>query len=302
MADRIRLKKGIQKKLIETAKEQTNLPWKELGEKVGVSGVYLNKDLKNGRILLPERTYKRLCKLTNINYDRHILEILPANWGQKKGGKASTPTYKKERLLTEKYSSELAEIIGILLGDGNSWSKPGFYYVRVCGHSEDDREYLVNFVKPLFKKVFGVSLNEYVHPTQKELFLTLGNKNLVYTLKHFGFPPGHKIRNNVEIPKWILESESYLKACIRGLIDTDGSVCPITGRNYPYIWLTSSIPNLRTTFQKAMNILGFDIAKWSKKQNPQTFIAKKVHIQKYYKEVGFNNPKHIRRYNIALVV
>lgn len=119
-------------------------------------------------------------------------------------------------------------------------------------------------------------------------------KDLVFTLKHWGFPPGNKKRNNVEIPSWIFQRKEYLKACIRGLVDTDGSVCPITGRKYPYIWFSSTIPNLRKTFTLAMEKLGFRIAKWTGKGTPQTYIARKFAIERYFKEIGFNNSKHKR--------
>ena len=106
----------------------------------------------------------------------------------------------------------------------------------------------------------------------------------------------NKKKNNISIPKWIFKDKKYIKACIRGLIDTDGCVVPITGRNYTYIWFKSIIPNLRNSFSKAMNILGYKIAKWSGKETPQTYIGKKDLIRKYYKEIGFHNPYHIRRF------
>ena len=294
MSKKIRLADGVQRRLIEQAKQINGLSWTELGAALEIPGQYLKRDFRYERVLLSESAYKQLCNLASLSLNDSIVEILPQNWGQSKGGKASTPTFKKEKLLVDEHSLELAEIIGILLGDGNSWSKPGFYYIRVCGHSQHDKAYLSHFVKPLFKKVFDVTFREYFHKTNKEMFLTVGNKDLSYTLAHFGFPSGNKIANNVGIPDWVFESEEYLKSCIRGLIDTDGSVCPITGRSYPYIWFSSSIPNLRSSFERAMNILGYDLAKWSKRSNPQTFIAKKALIQKYYKEVGFNNRKHLR--------
>ena len=39
-----------------------------------------------------------------------------------------------------------------------------------------------------------------------------------------GLKPGNKIKSQTTIPKWIWKSDELLKACVRGLIDTDGSV------------------------------------------------------------------------------
>jgi len=210
--------------------------------------------------------------------------------------------FKEPKLLQTEYSVELAELIGIILGDGNLWEKVGHYYLRICGHSEDDKEYLFNFVKPLIKKLFGIDMDFYYHKTGKEVFLTKGSKDLIFTLKYFGLKTGDKIKNKFSIPDWIFESEEYLKACIRGLIDTDGTVLPITGRNYSYIWFTSGNPVLRKDFEKAMEILGYKISKWNFSRTAETYIGAKGLIRKYYKEIGFSNTKHQRRFKCPVGV
>jgi len=45
-----------------------------------------------------------------------------------------------------------------------------------------------------------------------------------------------------------------------------------------------------------MDTLGFKLAKWAGKGTPQTHIAKKSLIEKYHKEIGFNNAKHNKRF------
>ena len=296
MNKRVKLEPTWQRKLIEQAKRKSGLTWNELAWHVHISKAYLKNDLHYERVLLSERIYNELCKLLGKCYDEHIISVLDSNWGRVKGGRISGSLSKPKpvHLLTDRPSSELAESIGIMLGDGSSLMRGGYYYVRISGHSEDERDYRLHHVSPLFSRLFEVRFNLSIHKTAKELTLTKGSKDLVYTLKHWGFPPGNKKRNNVRIPSWIFESQEYLKACVRGLIDTDGSVCPITGRKYPYIWFSSSIPNLRKTFTSAMEILGFRLAKWTGRGTPQTCIAKKSAIKKYFEEIGFNNPKHKR--------
>jgi len=80
-------------------------------------------------------------------------------------------------------------------------------------------------------------------------------------------------------------------------------VCPITGRNYSYIWFKSAIPALRKSFSKAMKKLEIKTSKWSGKKESakQTFIGGKGDIIKYHREVGFSNPKHIKRFNAPVV-
>ena len=83
---------------------------------------------------------------------------------------------------------------------------------------------------------------------------------------------GNKKTNNVGIPSWIFNDVKFIQSCIRGLIDTDGFVCPITGRNYHYIWFSSNINNLRRTFTKAMKILGLKTSKWNIRNDRTPYI------------------------------
>jgi len=291
---RIKLKRGFQRKLILESKDKKDLTWKKLAEILNINKEYLRKDLAYERVLFSEKVYKKLCKISDDNYNRCIVARLHNNWGRIKGGKNSV---KKEKLLIKNKSPELAELIGIILGDGNIWVKKGYYYVTIVGDSQKDRDYLLNYVNPLFRRLFGKEMYFYEHKTSKELFLSIGSKDVVFTLKHFGLQAGNKKKNNVGIPSWIFESEKYLRGCIRGLIDTDGSVCPITGRNYSYIWFFSSIENLRKTFSLAMKKLGFKTSKWIVQKNKASyiFIGSKPMIKKYIETINFKNKRHLNR-------
>lgn len=126
MNRRIKLKEGMQKQLIDKAKCRTDLSWNKLSRLLNISPSYLRIDLRYERRLLPEEIYLKLCKLTNLDYNEYILENFARNWGQIKGGKLSEHKEKKPNLLTDHYSTELAEAIGIMLGDGNIWENKGF--------------------------------------------------------------------------------------------------------------------------------------------------------------------------------
>ncbi len=296
---RLQLEKGFQRKLIEIAKTENGFTWRELAEKLNHCEGYLRAELRHEKTIVSEECYIRLCRLANRDFDEKIVRKMPSNWGQSKGGKNSIRKPKKPKILVEKLTCELAEIFGIMLGDGNIWSKKGYYYIRITGNAKNDKKYLLQHVKPLFQKVFGIRLKPVFINNKNEMFLRKGSKDLIYTFEVYGLPRGSKKVNNVGIPEWIFKSKEYLKACIRGLIDTDGCVCSITGRNYTYIWFKSSIPSLRSDFSEAMQRLGFKIAKWtSKNGTPQTYIGQKELIKKYYREIGFNNPKHIERFKM----
>ncbi|HLD37264.1 MAG TPA: LAGLIDADG family homing endonuclease [Candidatus Nanoarchaeia archaeon] len=289
---RIKLKEGYQKRLILSAKN--NLTWIELSGVLKINQSYLSNELKNEERLLSKELYKRLCKIANLNFDCYIKEKLNDNWGRAKGGLNST---KKEELLIKEESEELAELIGIILGDGNIWVRKPYYYLTIVGDSKKDRNYLLNYVKPLFRKLFNKELHVRTHKSNNELFIYTGSKNVIFTLRHFGLTSGDKKKNNIKIPSWIFKSNKYIKACIRGLIDTDGCVCPITGRNYPYIWFSCGIENLRKSFDLAMKKLGIKTSNWNIRKNrtPDIYIGSKEMIKKYMQTISFKNKRHLTK-------
>lgn len=130
---RIKLKKGYQQRLILSAKTKHQLSWRSLSKILGINEMYLALELKNEKRLLSEEIYKKLNKLTEVNYEQYIETRLDDNWGRSKGGLNSI---RKPKLLIKKPSKELSEFIGIMLGDGNIWSRQHYYYIHICGDKE----------------------------------------------------------------------------------------------------------------------------------------------------------------------
>ena len=163
---RIKLKEGKQKELILLAKG--NLIWKKIADVLNVNDRYLYYELKNENILLKKELYEKLCKVVNKNFDEFVIEELNERWGQSKGGlnsKGSTINIK----MPEK-GEKLAELIGIILGDGNvnyykRGKKIGVYQVSIAGHKNLDRDYHLSYISPLFDGLFSLKakkLNTYI--------------------------------------------------------------------------------------------------------------------------------------------
>ena len=66
---------------------------------------------------------------------------------------------------------------------------------------------------------------------------------------------GSKIAQNAHVPDWILANLKFSKACLRGLIQTDG--CVYTDRGYPMVNFTNNIEQLALDVRKIMEDLGF---------------------------------------------
>ncbi len=197
---------------------------------------------------------------------------------------------------------KLAELVGIILGDGNIYvhkrGKSTAYMVRITGNSVTDSEYLFGYVKPLCENIFGTPIKTYKHKKCKELFLILYSKTAVDFLISIGLKAGDKIQQQVSIPKWIFENDLFLKACIRGLVDTDGSIYELKP-DWPGLWqicFTNKNERLLADFNEGLAKVGISSSRIYRykngKRTPKIYITKKSELSKFYKEIGFSNPKH----------
>lgn len=297
---RVILRKGKQKELIETVKNKTSLTWKKFSEKLDCGQHYLSFELRNEKRTLSEKLYNKLCQIGRVNFNKFILHKLNKNWGQVKGGKnvknrKNLFSEIKPRILC-KPSRELAEILGIMLGDGSIYVLPekGIYQVCVAGNKNDEKEYLLNYIRPLFEKVFKIRMN--IKRTNHALYVWKQSKNLVFTLNKYGLPSGNKKKNNINIPVWMFDKRVYLKKCIRGIFDTDGCLYPKNKtHNYPTIWFSSAIPNLRKSITNVCKILGYNLSKWKAGRN-DAYIGRKEEILRFARDIKFKNQKHCLRW------
>ncbi|MEK6915921.1 MAG: LAGLIDADG family homing endonuclease [Nanoarchaeota archaeon] len=301
---RIKLASGKQKELIFLAKGDKT--WAELSSQLKVPSHYLSNDLKSERILLSDKLYFSLCDLAGKSFDNFILEKLEDTWGKSKGGKNSSGTYLKDIKLPNE-SIGLAELFGIMLGDGNLTSikdyKIGTYQIRIVGDSRYDRDYLENYVKPLIEKLFDVRVSTFKAKGENAFYLVATGRKLVEFFIRKGFKPGDKIRNLLDIPLWIRRDNEFLRFCLRGLYDTDGSAYKLTNQNSYQILFTNYNPVLLNAVRDSLLSLEIGVSKISRGRD--ITITKKSELRKFLKEVGFSNNKHldkVKMWNISPIV
>ena len=122
----------------------------------------------------------------------------------------------------------------------------------------------------------------------------MNSSNLVDFLLKQGLVAGSKVRNQVDIPHWINSKVEYQKACIRGLIDTDGSFYRhrynSNGKNYKYLKLcfTNRSKPLLNSVLRILKGLNFKASL----HGNQVFVYSRLGIKKYFEEIGSHNPKH----------
>lgn len=304
---RVLLTKEIQFKLCLTARENLGTSWTGLAKYLEVTPRAF-ENWYRGIHYLPESIFSKLVNVSN--FPIKTCGLLPDNWGQVKGGKKSIErhgrsfwtlegsikggTNSARKIPLPSYSSELAEFIGIMLGDGGISSSQ----ITVTLGYTTDKEY-ANYVIKLILKLFNYKASTY-RPYYKDVIrIRASGVNLVRNLLTLGLVEGNKVRNQIDIPNWVFGNNLYAKACIRGLIDTDGCVHrkvrrEQNGIEYRSIGITFSSRSspLQNSLIKLFNILNFKVAI----SGVTIYLCGKERVERYVKEIGFSNPKHLHRY------
>ena len=190
-------------------------------------------------------------------------------------------------------SADLAEFVGIVMGDGSISD----YQVSITLHQADDLSYS-RYIAKLIKKLFHLTPKVYHRPKYSVLVIVVSRRELVSLLHSFGLPIGNKIRQRLAIPNWIKDKEAYTIACVRGLLDTDGTVInhqyTVNGKMYCYkkLAFTSASQQLRDDVARIFANVGIK----SRIAGRDVRIDSVENVRRYFEKIGSNNPKHLKRY------
>jgi DNA-binding transcriptional regulator WhiA len=183
-------------------------------------------------------------------------------------------------------STTLAELFGILMGDGHVGH---FQVVVTLGVRE--RAY-ARHVCGLFETVFGSRPRISHRHTTGHQDIYLGSTAVTGWLKQQGFV-SHKVAGQPDVPDWIFAKQEYMTAFLRGFFDTDGSVYALRhGRQISFS--NRSLPLLRS-LQKVLRTLGYSpsaVSGW------QLYLTKSSEIERFFREIQPANTKHKRRFSV----
>jgi intein/homing endonuclease len=191
-----------------------------------------------------------------------------------------------------KRSQKLAEFIGIILGDGGI-SK---YQMTITLNRKDDADY-VKFVVDLIEKLFNIKCSLTTRESVE--VITISRIGIIAFCEKMGLQKGNKIKNQVDIPRWIKENKAYSIACLRGLIDTDGCVVKhqyqVKGKRYLYkkLAFSSRSKPLINSVRRVLNDLDLKSRIDSRGDIRLDSVGS---TKKYFEVVGSHNAKHIRRF------
>lgn len=116
-------------------------------------------------------------------------------------------------------SGDLAEYIGVILGDGNIGKFPRTERILIVGNANNDgfiRRY-TKLTELLFNKKPTVSHDKNANAVRISLY----QKKIAVRL---GIPIGSRKRLNLAIASWIWENKKYLVRFLRGLFEAEGSL------------------------------------------------------------------------------
>lgn len=207
---------------------------------------------------------------------------------------ANDDIYARNPITIPSDSYSLAEFIGLIIGDGSV----GPYQISITLDSKTDVEY-ADYVMSLIYSLFSISPQYRLRINKNCIVIEVSSINLVTVLIDKGLPLGDKLRNGLCMPEWIKKDESYSKACLRGIFDTDGSVFQeihkIKAKKYSYCRMSfvSASPTLLDDIHLALGYLGI-VSRI--RGNRAVSIESFTEIQKYFRIVGSSNPKHNRKF------
>lgn len=215
--------------------------------------------------------------------------------------------------IPNKLTLELAELIGIIIGDGNLYTKDRFE-LTIIGNITEDKEYHEKVTK-LFKKLFNISTKSeekyFKNGTCRRI--RIKSKAIIsFLIKIIGLKSGRK--QEVDIPKLIKYSKDkkIIYSFLRGLADTDFSIKFKTRYNkknyYPIIIGNLCDKTLVLQLKDILEGIGFhshieNRTKYDKfvKKTYYSYalnIVGRENLTKWMDKIGFNNKRHLIRYSV----
>lgn len=289
------------------------------------------RDWKKEKYSIPLPVLERFCKLAKVPLPKNI-EIRDPFWytseGSRKGGLArykkygcvgGSPEYRKKKwfewwerkgkfqkhpiinvcspIKIPLHSLKLAELVGIILGDGGITN----YQLSITLNKHDDKDFAI-YVKDLITKLFNVKPSFYDCQKNKQesvISIVVSRVKLVHFFVNMGLCVGSKVKNQVGVPAWINQSPNFIKACLRGMFDTDG--CFYIERHYykdkVYLNCAMSFSNyslpLLVFFKNSLEKFNFHP---TNSGSHNITLRKEGEILRYFLEIKSSNSKHLNKF------
>lgn len=328
---RIKFPRGLQKQFIVDVKNKLKVSGSKLAKLAGVS-LRTFTDWKREKFTLPSAAAYKFANRASISIPKSARTADPF-WYTKSGGiagaKATLAKYGRMGGDVERWRTKwliwwdteghiknhspillrksfripansvlLAEMVGIILGDGGISSRQ----IVITLHSVHDKQYS-KYVRELIKKLFHLRAGRYKQKGINAEGIVISRTGLVEWFgKVHGLHIGSKVKRQADIPLWIKKSLLFSKACVRGLIDTDGSVFShkykVAGKEYTYkkLAFTNASKPLLYFVYETLSRLGLR-PRLARKDGDEREVRldSKADMKAYFEQICTNNPKFLKR-------
>lgn len=193
---------------------------------------------------------------------------------------------------------KLSELVGIIIGDGCLYNRKGNYLILISGNIKEDKKYYKNISRFIFKTI---NKQPTIKIHQRALRLIIKNKNFFnFFYEHLEMKYHGDKTYKVIIPSLVLENVGFTKACLRGIVDTDGSVFTSDkpgSPNYPSIEITTVSKSLAFQIKDILKKLEYRVTlRWYDPKNDVQVRTYKIGLngwlmlRKWYNDIGFSHP------------
>lgn len=162
-----------------------------------------------------------------------------------------------------------AYVIGLALGDGNL-SNPNGRATRLRITCDTRYPFLISKITNAVKTLLpGNRVSVEATPRKCVNISCYSNQwPILLGWNAFG---GSKFKQEASVPQWILKNKTYMKNCLIGLLETDGSV--YYDRGYPMVMFVTIIPKLAKNVEYMFRVLGFESKLYTirKQKNPLNY-------------------------------
>ncbi|MBI3485956.1 hypothetical protein HY025_03340 [Candidatus Daviesbacteria bacterium] len=185
-------------------------------------------------------------------------------------------------------SKEFAEFVGICLGDGCAFG----YQVAITLNSIADSLY-VPYVTKLSGRLFPGATISLIKRKENAFDIRINSRQVVEFLKANGV-----VSNSKFIPNWIITNPFYVRSCLRGLFDTEGSISfklyqSNTGLSlYKQLNFRNANTILIRFVRDNLIKLGFKPTNTLKRS---LYLSNHQSISLFRQLIGFSNPKLLER-------
>jgi len=175
-------------------------------------------------------------------------------------------------------NGDLAELIGVILGDGHIEKFPRTERLLIFSNSNNLG--FVNRYAELVEKIFEKKPYIYKQSKQNCIRISLYEKRIS---KRLGVPTGSRKGINFRIPGWINKNRSFVIRYLRGLYEAEGSLSfHIPTCTHKFVFSNTN-KSLLKNVEKSLRVLGFS----PHSDRVRVQLSKKDQVAKAVELLGF---------------